>query len=184
MENYFNYEMKDGTYMHLEFADHSITEEDLRKYREFEESLEEFYGAPVQTMVICSADVKSIKTELRDGNSIYQIRTISMGEQDGDQILRELEKRKKKGKKIGEKRLTSLVMTPLMAGETSKEQRFCRVLDLIHSEEVEIKEETRLRMESTIYVLAKKLLDQDAFERVKEKIDLAFLEEKLNVSQG
>ena len=30
MENYFNYEMKDGTYMHLEFADHSITEEDLR----------------------------------------------------------------------------------------------------------------------------------------------------------
>ena len=45
MENYFNYEMKDGTYMHLEFADHSITEEDLRKYREFEESLEEFYGA-------------------------------------------------------------------------------------------------------------------------------------------
>lgn len=39
-------------------------------------------------------------------------------------------------------------------------------------------------MESTIYVLAKKLLDQDAFERVKEKIDLAFLEEKLNVSQG
>ena len=34
-----------------------------------------------------------------DGNSIYQIRTISMGEQDGDQILRELEKRKKKGKK-------------------------------------------------------------------------------------
>lgn len=119
-----------------------------------------------------------------DGNSIYQIRTISMGEQDGDQILRELEKRKKKGKKIGEKRLTSLVMTPLMAGETSKEQRFCRVLDLIHSEEVEIREETRLRMESTIYVLAKKLLDQDAFERVKEKIDLAFLEEKLNVSQG
>ena len=107
-----------------------------------------------------------------------------MGEQDGDQILRELEKRKKKGKKIGEKRLTSLVMTPLMAGETSKEQRCYRVLDLIHSEEVEIKEETRLRMESTIYVLAKKLLDQDAFERIKEKIDLAFLEEKLNVSQG
>ena len=94
MENYFNYEMKDGTYMHLEFADHSITEEDLRKYREFEESLEEFYGAPVQTMVICSADVKSIKTELRDGNSIYQIRTISMGEQDGDQILREKNRRK------------------------------------------------------------------------------------------
>ena len=50
-------------------------------------------------MVICSADVKSIKTELRDGNSIYQIRTISMENRMEIKFSENWKSERRKGKK-------------------------------------------------------------------------------------
>ena len=179
LEKYFNYEMQDGSYMHLEFADDRITEETLQEYREYEACLEKYYSAPVRTVVICSSNVKSIKTELKNGENIYRIQTINMGEKDGDQILGELETLKEQGEKIGEERLVPLALTPLMSGKTSMEERFVRALDLLHSEEAGIEKEARTGMESMIYALAEKLLDRDTFDRVKKKIDMEFLQEML-----
>ncbi len=179
LEDDFNFEMEDGSYKHLEFESDQITVKDLRRFREYEAFLGMTCGAPVSTVVICTANVKHPKTELINGDSIFRVQVICLKNKDGDKILRLLEKRRAKGKSLGQKRLIPLVLTPLMAGESKVEDQISRGLELLHCKEAGIEKEVRRNMETILYALAVKLLNGDALEHVKEKFGMTLLGEML-----
>lgn len=179
LEEDFNFEMKNGSYKHLEFESDSIAVRDLRRFREYEAYIGMVCDVEVSTIVICSANVKKPKTELQNGDSVYRIQVICLKERDGDRILRLLEKRKEKGKTLGRKRLFPLLLTPLMSGKVPVAERICRGLELLRSEETGIDKETRQKMETILYALAVKLLDAKALEQVKEKMGMTLLGEML-----
>ena len=179
LEEDFNFEMKNGSYKHLEFESDSIAVRDLRRFREYEAYIGMVCDVEVSTIVICSANVKKPKTELQNGDSVYRIQVICLKERDGDRILRLLEKRKEKGKTLGRKRLFPLLLTPLMSGKVPVAERICRGLELLRSEEAGIDKETRQKMETILYALAVKLLDAKALEQVKEKMGMTLLGEML-----
>lgn len=179
LEEDFNFEMKNGSYKHLEFESDSIAVRDLRRFREYEAYIGMVCDVEVSTIVICSANVKKPKTELQNGDSVYRIQVICLKERDGDRILRLLEKRKEKGKTLGRKRLFPLLLTSLMSGKVPVAERICRGLELLRSEEAGIDKETRQKMETILYALAVKLLDAKALEQVKEKMGMTLLGEML-----
>ena len=179
LEEDFNFEMKNGSYKHLEFESDSIVVRDLRRFREYEAYIGMVCDVEVSTIVICSANVKKPKIELQNGDSVYRIQVICLKERDGDRILRLLEKRKEKGKTLGRKRLFPLLLTPLMSGKVPVAERICRGLELLRSEEAGIDKETRQKMETILYALAVKLLDAKALEQVKEKMGMTLLGEML-----
>mgnify|MGYP005775051775 CR=1 FL=1 len=179
LEEDFNFEMEDGSYKHLEFESDQITIRDLRRFREYEAYLGMTCDAPVSTVVICTANVKKRKTELINGNSVYRVEVVCLKDKDGDRILRLLERRRERGKKLGAKRLIPVLLTPLMAGESSVERRICRSLALIRCQEAGLKKEERLRMESILYAFAVKLLKGKELEKVKERFGMTLLGEML-----
>lgn len=179
LEDDFNFKMADGSYRHLEFESDQITDRDLRRFREYEAYLGMVCDAPVSTVVICTANVKKPKTELVNGENVYRVQVVCLKHKDGDRILKMLEKRRKKGKKLGQKRLTPLLLTPLMAGESTVEERICRSLDLIRCQEAGLEKEERQRMESILYAFAVKLLKGKALEKVKERFGMTLLGEML-----
>lgn len=179
LEDDFNFEMSDGSYKHLEFESDQITVIDLRRFREYEAFLGMSCNAPVSTVVICTANVKNPRTELVNGDSVYKIQVICLKDKDGDKIIRLLEKRRAKGKRISQKRLIPLLLTPLMSGESSISDRIDRGLDLLRCEEADIEKQTRRKMETILYALAVKLLNGDSLEHVKEKFAMTLLGEML-----
>lgn len=179
LEEDFNFEMKNGSYKHLEFESDSIAIRDLRRFREYEAYIGMVCDVEVSTIVICSANVKKPKTELQNGDSVYRVQVICLKERDGDRILRLLEKRKEKGKTLGRKHLFPLLLTPLMSGKVPVAEKICRGLEFLRSEEAGIDKETRQKMETILYALAVKLLDAKALEQVKEKMGMTLLGEML-----
>lgn len=179
LEEDFDFEMKNGSYKHLEFESDRITVKDLRRFREYEAYIGMVCNVTVSTIVICTANVKHAKTELVNGDSVFRIQVISLKDKNGDKIIKLLEKRRAKGKTIGQKRLLPLLLTPLMSGEIPVEQRICRGLDLLRCEEAGIEKEIRKKMETILYALAVKLLDEKTMEKVKEKFGMTLLGEML-----
>ncbi len=59
--------------IHLEFESDSITERDLRRFREYEAYIGMIYNVPVATLALCTSNVKVLKRERMNGNSIYRI---------------------------------------------------------------------------------------------------------------
>lgn len=66
-----------------------------------------------------------------------------------------------------------------MSGEIPVEQRICRGLDLLRCEEAGIEKEIRKKMETILYALVVKLLDEKTLEKVKEKFGMTLLGEML-----
>lgn len=64
LEEDFNFIMKDGSWRHLEFESDSITQRDLRRFREYEAFIGMVYNVPVVTTVLCTSNVKILKGEL------------------------------------------------------------------------------------------------------------------------
>ncbi len=62
----FNYEMEDGSFLHLEFESDSILIKDLRRYRSYESLMGQQFGVRVATYVICSSNVQEQGNQERE----------------------------------------------------------------------------------------------------------------------
>ena len=78
LEEDFNFIMEKGAIRHLEFESDSITEQDLRRFREYEAYIGMIYSAPVMTTVICTSNTKVQKKELINGDSVYRIEVVRL----------------------------------------------------------------------------------------------------------
>lgn len=182
----FNYEMEDGSWIHLEFESDSITVKDLRRFRTYESVMSYHYQVEVTTYVICSSNVRKLRKELTEGVNTYRVKVIRLKNQNADQIIPMLEQRRKKG---GLKRedLLRLLLTPLMDGSMSQKERIRRGMAMLRREQEYRARDELVRMESVLYTLAMKFLTVEELRDIKEMMNMTILGEMIlndGIEQG
>lgn len=177
----FNYEMEDGSWVHLEFESDSITVKDLRRFRVYEAYISYQYGVTVTTYVVCSSNVKRIKSELREGLNTYRVHIVRMQDTDGDPIIRDLEEKQKQGIGLKKEELVSLILTPLMSGKLMQKERIGKGLQILQKEydTVNINREELQCMQAVLYAFAAKFLSKMELEDIKEVMTMTVLGQML-----
>lgn len=175
----FNYEMEDGIWRHYEFESDRISVEDMRRFREYEAYLSMANGVPVITTVLCSADVKNIRSELTEGINTYKVETIRLKSRDADQILEELVHKVKTGKKVSLEELVPMLLSPLMSGDLTVYERIRRGFWILKELEEQLTKEDVRKMQAILYAFACKFLDKQELGRLKEEIGMTVLGEML-----
>lgn len=93
----FNYVSEEGSWIHLEFESDAVTDDDLRRFREYEAATSRTFHVAVITYVICSSKVKRLKAALAEGINVYHVKIIRLKDDDADQLLSGLEEKQKQG---------------------------------------------------------------------------------------
>lgn len=171
----FNYELSDGSWLHLEFESDAITKEDMIRFRVYEAMISYHYHVPAITYVICSSGVKKTKNYIKLGINTYRVRLIRLKDKNADQLIHKMENRQKAGKKLKRKELLSLLLTPLMDGKISQIERISRSIQMIQNEKKHLEKEELMQMQGVLYLLAMKFLSGEELNKVKEKVRMTIL---------
>lgn len=166
----FNFELTDGSWLHLEFESDSITKDDLIRFRAYEAVISYHYHVPVTTCVICSAHTNPLMTTLTQGLNTYCIQTIRLKDQDAGQLIHELEQRQYRGGRLPRRQLLQLLLTPLMDGAMTQLERFDRSIHLLQQEQNHLAKEELMQMQAVLYLLAIKFLPDQELDHVKEEL--------------
>lgn len=169
----FLYEMENGCWYHFEFESDAVTEEDLRRFREYEASTARQYNAPVITYVICSSKVRKLKDSIREGINTYKVRVIRLKNESADKVLESLSERPKR--KIKRKDMIPLLFTPLMSGEQKMQWRVIESIRILKKAEEMFSEQEIRKMEAILYILAAKFLSEGELKLIKEEIAMTKL---------
>ena len=179
LEEDFNYIMKDGTWHHLEFESDCLTEQDLRRFLEYEAYIGLVYGVSVRTTVICTAGTAVLKRELVQPMYTYRVSVVRLKDRDAGRAFAELDRRIAKGKRLKRRHIFPILLTPLMSGEMTVCERICRAVDILRLDQLDMDEEDSRRMQSVLYALAVKFLNKEELKLVKERIGMTILGEML-----
>ena len=171
----FNYAMEDGSWVHLEFESDSLTTKDLRRFREYEAAVSRTFGVAVVTYVICSSQVKRLKSELTEGINTYRVKLIRLKNRNSDLLFERLKKKKALGEPLTKEDLTPLLLAPLMSGSMDIEERITESITMIQEAGAALSELEMEKMQAVLYVLADKFLSGDGINRVKERIAMTKL---------
>ena len=171
----FNYDMEDGSWVHLEFESDSLTTKDLRRFREYEAAVSRTFGVAVVTYVICSSQVKRLKSELTEGINTYRVKVIRLKNRNSDLLFERLKKKKALGEPLTKEDLTPLLLAPLMSGSMDIEERITESITMIQEAGAALSELEMEKMQAVLYVLADKFLSGDGINRVKERIAMTKL---------
>ena len=174
----FNYEMLDGSWKHLEFESDEIKVKDLRRFRTYEAVTSQNYDVDVTTYVICTARGKKLKDRLETGINTYRVKVVRMKDRDAGHVLRVLEERQKSGS-LSRQDLLLLLLTPLMDGELSQQDRITKSFLLLRGERGHMDREDLARMEAVLYTLAMKFLKRAELEQLKERMNMTILGEMI-----
>ena len=175
----FNYVRMDGVWIHLEFESDSITNEDLKRFREYEAATSRIHHTEVITYVICSAKVKRPKTILKEGINVYQVKAVRLKGKNADQLFKRLKENAEQGLKPAKADLVSLLLTPLMSGRLRIEERIRKSLNILQNSRETITEMELEKMQAVLYTLADKFLTKTELNRIKEMIAMTKLGEML-----
>ena len=162
-------------HVHLEFESDSITEQDLRRFREYEAYIGMIYSAPVMTTVICTSNTKLQKKELINGDSVYRIEVVRLRDRNADKVFKKLRQKIHKGKRLRRRDIFPLLLTPLMSGDMEMSERIYQGMEFLQCEELQVSADERKRMQSVLYALAVKFLSRNELERIKERIGMTVL---------
>ena len=154
----FNYAMEDGSWVHLEFESDSLTTKDLRRFREYEAAVSRTFGVAVVTYVICSSQVKRLKSELTEGINTYRVKVIRLKNRNSDLLFERLKKKKALGEPLTKEDLTPLLLAPLMSGSMDIEERITESITMIQEAGAALSELEMEKMQAVLYVLADKFL--------------------------
>ena len=175
LEEDFNFIMEKGAIRHLEFESDNITEQDLRRFREYEAYIGMIYSAPVMTTVICTSNTKVQKKELINGDSVYRIEVVRLRDRNADKVFKKLRQKIHKGKRLRRRDIFPLLLTPLMSGDMEMSERIYQGMEFLQCEELQVSADERKRMQSVLYALAVKFLSRNELERIKERIGMTVL---------
>ena len=167
--------MEKGAIRHLEFESDSITEQDLRRFREYEAYIGMIYSAPVMTTVICTSNTKIQKKELINGDSVYRIEVVRLRDRNADKVFKKLRQKIHKGKRLRRRDIFPLLLTPLMSGDMEMSERIYQGMEFLQCEELQVSADERKRMQSVLYALAVKFVSRNELERIKERIGMTVL---------
>ena len=151
----------------------------MRRFREYEAYIGMIYNVPVATLALCTSNVKVLKRERMNGNSIYRIEPIRLKDGRADKVFQKSERKIRKKKRLKRCDVFSLLLTPLMSGTMEISERICCGMDILESPGLDMKEEDVKRMQSVLYALAVEFLDRNQLMDVKEKIGMTILGQML-----
>lgn len=163
----FNFIMEDGSWIHFEFQSTNEGIAGLRRFRDYEATTSHYYKVPVTTYVLFSGNIRNPVTELHEGVNTYRIVPIIMRDKNADQLLKELEHKKKNGLPVTRQDLVQLILMPLMSGDSSQKDRILTAFS-ITKDITSVDQEDLQRCEAVIYTLAEKFLDSEELKEVME----------------
>ena len=137
------------------------------------------YNVPVVTTVLCTSNVKILKGELVNGNSIYRVELVRLKDRNAENVFEKLERKMKKGKQLKRYDVFPVLLSPLMSGEMAMSERICQGMDILQRGELDIRKGEIKRMQSVLYALAVKFLKREELEKVKERIGMTILGQML-----
>ncbi|MBU9739102.1 hypothetical protein [Diplocloster agilis] len=175
----FNYELEDRSWLHLEFESDPIRLADLKRFREYEAATSRRYQVPVVTCVICTADVKKIRSEFTEGLNTYRIKVIRLKDADADQIFADIQKKISISEILKKEDLLPMLLSPLMGGTMRSKDRIRQALGILNEPVIKIEEEELRKMQAVLYALADKLLDEMELQDIKEVIAMTRLGQML-----
>lgn len=175
----FNYELEDGTWLHLEFESDPIQIADLKRFREYEVATSRTYQVPVITCVICTARVGQIRSELTEGLNTYRVKTVHLKEEDADVIFDGLYEKIGKRETLKKEDLLPMLLSPLMGGTMPNKERIRESIVILSKPGAEVDKEELIKMQAVLYALANKLLDDMDLQEIKEVMAMTRLGQML-----
>lgn len=169
----FLYEMENGMYYHFEFESDSISEDDLKRFREYEASTSRIYNAPVITYVICSSGVKKLRDRITEGINTYRVQLIRLKDENADKQLEYLSQNPKKT--LAREDIIPLFFSPLMGGRSKQKERILQCMEILKRAETIFSKNDIRKMEAILYVFAVKFLDDNELESIKEAVAMTKL---------
>ena len=152
----FNYEMSDGTWTHLEFESYK-------------------YKVEVSTYVLCTSRAKVPKSSLTQKMNPYRVGVLRMKDYNADEVIRALEEKQREGKDLERGELLEVLLISLMDGEMSQAVRIKKSLRILRREQGKLEAGEVLSMESVLYALAMKVLNEKEIREVKEMMRMTLL---------
>ena len=172
----FNYVLEDGSWLHLEFESDAVTDEDFRRFREYEATTARTHKVAVTTCVVCSSSAKHIRSELNMGLNTYKVRVLRLKDQDADKVLKRCTAKMEKGQRLKKKDMITAVMTPLMSGRSSQKERIISLCRLLKAEQEEgTSRDDMEKLQAMMYAFAVKFLSKDELQSVKEVLNMTVL---------
>ena len=175
----FNYVMGDGSWSHFEFQSRDGGVKDLKRFRQYEANVSNTYDVAVTTYVVYTGNVRNPVTSFTEGVNTYRVVPILMGEKDGDQVIRGVQRKLNGGELLTKQDLMPLVLTPLMSGTDSMEERIRTILGLLKESEKRVNEELSKedikKLESIVYAFANKFLNPVELGNVEEVLKMSLL---------
>ena len=169
----FLYEMENGMYYHFEFESDSISEEDLKRFREYEASTSRIYNAPVVTYVICSSRVRNLRASITEGINTYRVQPIRLKDENSDKLLSQLSS--KTPVTLTQEDVIPLLFSPLMGGRTEQKERILQSMEILRNAETTFTKNDIRKMEAILYIFAVKFLDDTELKSIKEAIAMTKL---------
>lgn len=169
----FLYEMENGMYYHFEFESDSISEDDLKRFREYEASTSRIYNAPVITYVICSSGVKKLRDRITEGINTYRVQLIRLKDENADKQLEYLSQNPKKT--LAREDIIPLLFSPLMGGRSKQKERILQCMEILKRAETIFSKNDIRKMEAILYIFAVKFLDDNELESIKEAVAMTKL---------
>ena len=163
----FNFVMEDGTWKHFEFQSTNEGLDGLKRFRAYEALTSYQYKVVVETYVLFSGTIKHPMTEFTEGINTYKITPIIMQDYNADKLLTKIEQKQKEGVTITKEDFISLVLCPLMGGQSSQKERINKAYHIIRRTS-EVKKEDTVKIEAMLYAMADKFLDIVDLEKLKE----------------
>ena len=171
----FNYVSEEGSWIHLEFESDAVTDDDLRRFREYEAATSRTFHVAVITYVICSSKVKRLKAALAEGINVYYVKIIRLKDDDADQLLSGLEEKQKQGIPLEKAELVPLLLTPLMSDSMEIGDRIIKSFGILKKSGDAVTEMELEKMYAVLYTLADKFLSEKELNRVKEMLAMTKL---------
>ena len=101
-----------------------------------------------------------------------------MKDRNADDIIRKVEYRQKRGR-LNRSDLLEVLLTPLMSGEMSQQERITRGFRLLKEERRYWEKDELVQMEAVLYVFAMKFLKTEQLKEIKEMMNMTVLGEMI-----
>lgn len=158
----------EGNYMHFEFQT-TNKQYDLSRFLYYDASLYYKNRKQIRTLVVYSADIKEVNTNLKCGSIDYNVEVFYMNKLDGDKRLEEITYKIENGIELTKNDIISLSFIPLMHSVKTKSDL---TIDSIEAAKDITDEKAKTNSLTLLYALFDKFGDEKAKKRFKEVISM------------